>query len=193
MRIAGSGYGCGRPHPYLRVLRKNTNFVNGADLKKRWRLVLLILFVLLIVCSLVHPFGNMKKVQSDRPLLQGAQVPPEVMGVVQRSCRDCHSEQTSWPLYSYIAPMSWLVESDVSEGRSLVNMSHWDELSLDDREEKLSKIASMVRNKKMPLPQYTLIHRDAKLSDAETNLLYEWAHAERKRLKASEAPAQPAK
>ncbi len=163
-------------------------------MKKRWRLVFLILVVLLIVCSLlVHPFGNLKKVHSDRPLLQGAQAPPEVMGVVQRSCRDCHSEQTSWPLYSYIAPMSWLVESDVSEGRSLFNMSHWDELSLEDREEKLSKIASMVRNKKMPLPQYTLIHRDAKLSDAETNLIYEWAHAERNRLKASEAPAQPAK
>ena len=89
--------------------------------------------------------------------------------------------------------MSWLVESDVSEGRSLFNMSHWDELSLDDREEKLSKIATMVRNKKMPLPQYTLIHRDAKLSDAETNLIYEWAHAERKRLKETETSAQPAK
>jgi hypothetical protein len=162
-------------------------------LKKRWRTILLVLIVVVVLCSLfVHPFGNPKATHSDRALLQGAQVPPQVFSTIQRSCRDCHSEQTTWPWYSYVAPMSWLVESDVTEGRSNMNLSHWDELGLEDRQEKLSKVASMVHNKKMPLPQYTLLHRDAKLSDAEADAIYQWAKAERKRLTTADQPATPA-
>jgi len=71
-------------------------------------------------------------------------------------------------------------------------MSHWETLSSDDRQQELSRIASMVRNRKMPLSQYLLIHRDAKLSDAEVDAIYNWARAERKRLSAADNPAAPA-
>jgi cytochrome c len=165
-------------------------------LKKRWRSILLILVILLVIGSFIHPFGNVKAVRSDHPLLQGLNIPPDVSSVIRRSCADCHSEQTVWPLYSYVAPSSWLVESDVAGGRSHLNMSLWETLSSDDRQQALSKVASMVRNRKMPLSQYLLIHRDAKLSDAEVDLIYNWARAERKRLSASDdqaAPSTPAK
>lgn len=115
--------------------------------------------------------------------MSGAQIDPAVLSVMQKSCMDCHSEQTTWPWYSYVAPMSMLVESDVSEGRGHFDMSRWDEYDQDRREEILGEIASMVRNKKMPLPQYTLMHSDAKLNAAGTDLIYQWAHAERKRMK----------
>jgi len=144
----------------------------------------MILIALGVVCSFIHPFGNVKAVHSDAALLQGTQVPPQVMSTLQRSCIDCHSEQTRWPLYSYVAPMSWLVESDVSDGRKNWNMSHWSEITPDERQDKLGGIATMVHNRKMPLPQYLLIHRNAKLSDAEVDLVYKWARTERKRVTA---------
>ncbi len=161
-------------------------------MRKRWRTILLVLIVLVVICSFIHPFGRVKAVHSDAALLQGAEVPPAVMSTLQRSCIDCHSEQTKWPLYSYVVPMSWLVEGDVSEGRKNWNMSHWNEMTADERQDKLSGIATMVHNRKMPLPQYLLIHRNAKLSDADVDLLYQWARTERKRMKASDTQAAAA-
>jgi hypothetical protein len=96
---------------------------------------------------------------------------------------DCHSNRTLWPWYSYVAPISWLVERDVRRGRDQVNFSDWDRYTFKQREKLLADIASAVKNREMPLPQYTLLHRDARLSDAETDLVYGWARVERRRLK----------
>jgi len=80
--------------------------------------------------------------------------------------------------------MSWLVERDVRRGRDYINLSEWNQYTSKQREKFLADIASVIKNGEMPLPQYTLIHRDANLSDADTDPLYAWARAERRRLKA---------
>jgi hypothetical protein len=114
-----------------------------------------------------------------------AQIDAPVFQVMQRSCQNCHSERTEWPWYSHAAPMSWLIENDVQGGRSHWNMSKWEQYSIDDREHILSQIGPMVRNKQMPLPQYLFLHPEAKLSNADVDLLYQWSRTERKRLKSS--------
>lgn len=81
--------------------------------------------------------------------------------------------------------MSWLVERDVRRGRDRLNLSDWHQYTLTQQEQLLAAIASAVKNREMPLPQYTLIHRDARLSDADTDLIYGWARVERRRLRAS--------
>ena len=65
-----------------------------------------------------------------------------------------------------------------------MNFSEWDQYTFKEREKLFAEIASAVKNREMPLHQYTLMHRDAKLSDADTDLLYAWARVERRRLKA---------
>jgi hypothetical protein len=77
-----------------------------------------------------------------------------------------------------------MLEKDVHDGRDHFNMSHWDENSTEKRMEMLSKISVMLRNKQMPLPRYTWLHPEAKLSDADIRLLDGWSHAERRRLRA---------
>jgi cytochrome c len=144
-----------------------------------------------VLGSFIHPFGNVKAVRSNQPLLLGIDLPPDVSSALHRSCADCHSEQTVWPWYSYVAPVSWLVESDVAGGRGHLNMSHWEKLNSEDRQQELSRVASMVRNRKMPLSQYLLVHRDAKLSDAEVDAIYNWARAERKRLSEIDSQVGP--
>jgi hypothetical protein len=141
---------------------------------------------LLAVCSLaVHPFGSVKQSERQAVSAGGLNMPPEIATVLKRSCMDCHSNRTVWPWYSYVAPMSWMVERDVRRGRDEMNLSEWNQYNFNQQEKLLADIASAVGNHEMPLPQYTLIHRDAKLSAADTDLLYGWARVERRKLKAS--------
>jgi hypothetical protein len=138
--------------------------------------------------SMVHPFGSMKSGASPEPLLAGASVESPVMDIVSRSCQNCHSEKTAWPLYSYVAPMSWMIEKDVHDARSHMNLSRWRDYDADQRRQILSEIGSLVRNHGMPPQRYLMLHPEAQLSDADVDRLYQWTRSERKRLK-TEAPS----
>ena len=104
---------------------------------------------------------------SNPPVVQDAPWPnAESESIARESCYSCHSNETDWPFYSYVAPMSWLVRRDVERGRDELNFSRWDRDSgeADDA-------ADAVRNGEMPLSQYTLIHRGAELTDDEVTVL----------------------
>ena len=136
--------------------------------------------------SMVHPFGRVRNAVSATPLLADASVPPGVLEIVTKACQNCHSEKTEWPIYSRVAPMSWMIEKDVRDARSHMDLSRWSSYDSDHRQELLSEIGSLVRNHNMPLPRYLLLHPEARLSDSEVDHLYQWARSERKRLKGSE-------
>lgn len=145
--------------------------------------------------SLIHPWGNLRSGSSDGEILAGSGVPPEVRTILIHKCGDCHSSNTRWPLYSRVAPSSWLVERDVKDGRAHMNFSSWEQYNMDSRIDLLAKIASQLRQGKMPLKRYLLLHPDAKVSEPERKLIADWAKSERKRLVAtaesSAAKAQP--
>ncbi len=152
---------------------------------KALRITFVLAFLLVTICSVfVHPFGNVKTESSQKAALQGAHIETPVLNTLERSCRNCHSEQTVWPWYSYVAPVSWMVEKDVHDARARFNMSRWDEYSLEDRTRILAEISVMVRNHEMPLPRYTFLHPDAKLTADDIASLDQWGHAERKRVRA---------
>src|SRR5271157_4803619 len=79
-------------------------------------------------------------------LLSGARVPPEVLAMFRRSCADCHSEATHYPWYSYVFPVSWLIQDDVIGGRKHLNFSRWDQYSVIWRQRRLSEIANQVQD-----------------------------------------------
>jgi hypothetical protein len=141
--------------------------------------------VVVLASALVHPSGKVKAVKSDNPLLAGVEVDPEVFEILHRSCQNCHSEKTEWPWYSHIAPMSWLVEGDVSQARSHMNLPHWSDYTVEEQQDLLARIGSVVRSGEMPPGRYTMIHSNAKLSSAERDNVYRWAHAERRRLRSA--------
>ena len=84
--------------------------------------------------------------------------------IARTSCYSCHSNETEWPIYSYVAPMSWMVRYDVERGRDELNFSDWDPGDADDAIE-------MIEEGNMPLDRYVLIHRDARLDDTESQTL----------------------
>jgi cytochrome c len=142
------------------------------------------LFAASIVLSFVHPWGNLRSgVKANAPLLDGTVVPDEVRHVLEKKCADCHSTNTEWPLYSRLAPGSWLVEHDVHEGRNHLNMSRWQSYNLETQIDLLASIASEARSGQMPIKQYLILHPKARLSPEEQRLIYDWAKAERKHIK----------
>lgn len=132
-----------------------------------------------IASILTSPHASEK---TGAPLLEGAHVPAAVRAAIERSCRDCHSEATRFPWYSYVAPISWMIESDVKQGREHLNLSRWNQYSLIRRERCLSEIANQVEDGGMPLPAYTWIHPSAVLSPADIDAIFAWTQEERARL-----------
>ena len=100
---------------------------------------------------------------------------PQVGAILDRSCLDCHSSQTTWPWYSRVAPVSWMVSKHVKEGREMLDFSDWTKQppSADER----MLICDAVSDGEMPLPGYTIIHRKAKLSKRDVGLICGWAAA----------------
>jgi hypothetical protein len=98
---------------------------------------------------------------------------PQVGAILDRSCQDCHSNRTIWPWYSHVAPVSWIVSKHVSEGREMLDFSEWANQphSADER----MLICDAVSDGRMPLPEYTVIHRNAKLSKRDVDLICRWA------------------
>jgi len=102
------------------------------------------------------------------------QAPEEVHAILKRACFDCHSNHTTFPLYSSIAPVSWFTKMHVKEGREHMNFSTWSQYDDEKKLKYLQKIPKAIKSK-MPLPSYLLIHKEAVLSDADKKLLTDWA------------------
>ena len=99
---------------------------------------------------------------------------PETLALAQRACFDCHSNETTWPWYSNIAPVSWLVQHDVEEGRQEVNFSDWGR----GREgERPGELAESLNEGEMPMPMFLVTHPDARLTAAEKAALIQGLRA----------------
>ena len=121
------------------------------------------------------PTATMPKTSTTTGAPMADVIDPQVGAILDRSCQDCHSSHTTWPWYSRVAPMSWIVSKHVSEGREILDFSDWANQpnSADER----MLICDAVSDGRMPLPEYTVIHRNAKLSKRDVELICGWAAA----------------
>jgi hypothetical protein len=133
-----------------------------------------LLVVVLLLAQFVRPAKTNPAADPAAHLTAHTQVPSEVQKVLARSCNDCHSNQTTWPWYADVAPVSWLVVDDVNHGRKHMNFSHWAAYDAQERAKLLEEMCEEVSEGKMPLPIYTVVHQDAKVSSAEARTVCEW-------------------
>jgi len=112
--------------------------------------------------------------------------PPQIAALLHAACYDCHSDETKWPWYSRIAPVSWLVAGDVNEGRGHLNLSDWPKDS-ERAAKKLERMSEELDYKDMPPAKYSLIHADARLTDGQRKELIQWADETAAKLKAAGA------
>lgn len=128
----------------------------------RWRRILYIAGASLLVFATAIQLVPYGRDHSNPPVTQAVQWDsPRTERLVRGACFDCHSNETEWPLYSNIAPMSWLTQRDVDGGRAELNFSEW------DREQDIDDLVETVVDGDMPPFTYTLAHPAARLSEQE--------------------------
>ena len=138
-------------------------------MRKRIAVSGLVLLVALIAIQFVPVETSNPPVTGDVP------TSPAVKAVLRTACYDCHSNETQWPWYSHIAPLSWLLARHVREGRAELNFSTWNQYGTQQQVKKLKEGWQEVAEGEMPPWFYLRVHRDARLSAADRALLRQWA------------------
>jgi Haem-binding domain len=100
--------------------------------------------------------------------------PPEVVSILRRACYDCHSNETRWPWYSRVAPLSWIIVHDARRGRQELNFSDWARYYPATRRRKLAWMGRALRTETMPPRPYRLLHPGARLTPADQAVLQRW-------------------
>jgi Haem-binding domain len=128
-----------------------------------------VFIVVFAVAQFVRPVRANPAIDAGRTIQAHPGMSSELGAILDRSCRDCHSNATVWPRYAEIAPLSWLMSYAVTKGRSAVNFSEWASYSPDQQRLLLSVSCDDVRSGKMP-SIYTILQPDTRLSkqDIET-------------------------
>jgi hypothetical protein len=102
-------------------------------------------------------------------------VPQPVMAILKNSCYDCHSDNTNYPWYASVQPLSMWISHHINEGKNELNFSAFGSYSIAKQFHKLHEISEQVEEKEMPLASYTFIHTEAKLSEDQRQLLLQWS------------------
>jgi hypothetical protein len=144
----------------------------------RWAAVVFV--AVFAVIQLYRPARTNPATNPAETLAATGRLTPEVAAILDRSCRDCHSNETRWPWYTNVAPMSWGVIDHVNDGRRHLNFSKWGAYDPGDAREFLVDMCALARKGDMPMPSYTWIHREARLSDKDIATLCSWTEAERR-------------
>jgi hypothetical protein len=115
-------------------------------------------------------------VNRTNPPVQGDfRASAEVVSVLRRACYDCHSNETVWPWYSRVAPVSWVIARDVHEGRAALNFSTWNQLSAEKQAKGMKESWEEVAEGKMPTWYYVALHPEARLSANDQSVLRAWS------------------
>ena len=142
------------------------------------KIILLLLAAGMMVIQFFRPERNLGEQGGDGDLLVVQEVPGEIAGLLEESCYDCHSNHTHYPWYSRIAPFSWYLEAHIRGGKEEANFSAYGEMNTLARIALLSEICEVVESGSMPLASYTLIHREARMDEAEKEALCLWSESE---------------
>ena len=137
--------------------------------------ILLSLLIVLIVIQFIKPARNVSGQVLPADIAKIYSVPDSVQRVLKTACYDCHSNNTNYPWYANIQPMSWLLAHHVKEGKAELNFSEFGSYTIRRQRSKLKSIASQVKDGEMPIWSYTLMHKDANLSKEEKALIIDWA------------------
>jgi len=140
---------------------------------KRLSTAIVLSAVAAVGMAFIHPFGNprVEPAKGLDTLLQSANMPADAKSILIAKCADCHSDETRWPVYSRVAPGSWLMERDIVEARKQMNLSNWDQIPADTQDVLIGKIIHEVKSGDMPPLQYRALHWGARLTPAEVATL----------------------
>lgn len=139
--------------------------------------ILLGLVVIVVALQFIRPEKNLAASPPKTDLLALHPAPAEVKQMLQVGCYDCHSDHTRYPWYAEIQPLGWWLAQHVRDGKRELNLSGFGDLSAKRQAGKLEAMVDVIGRREMPLPSYTITHRDAVFTDAQIKQLTAWLDA----------------
>ncbi|MFY8024396.1 MAG: heme-binding domain-containing protein [Sediminibacterium sp.] len=146
------------------------------------KLLLALLVVLLVLQAFRPEKNNSGNKENDISSLYP--VPTNVEQILTKACNDCHSNNTVYPWYAEIQPVAWWLDDHVKDGKKHLNFNEFASYKLAKQYHKLEEVFDEVKGGEMPLESYTVVHGDAKLTEAERSVLMDWSVAVRDTMKA---------
>lgn len=143
--------------------------------KRTLRLVLFVLLLALIVIQFIPVDRSAPEPDPAQDLLALSNTPQEMQSLVRAACYDCHSYETEYPWYAYIAPASMWLQGHINEARDHLNFSTWTVYDAEEADHKLEEVAEEVGEGHMPLQSFTWLHPEARLSEEQRNAIVDWA------------------
>ncbi|NGY37733.1 heme-binding domain-containing protein [Flavobacterium sp. XN-5] len=144
-------------------------------MKKIIKKILIIGFVIFLLMQLYQPARNESYEQElTANFTKMYDVPKNVETILRTSCYDCHSNNTNYPLYSYIQPARFFMESHIKEGKKDLNFNEFGKYSKRKQENKLEAIIKQIKSDEMPLASYTLLHKNAIVTPAQKEEVINW-------------------
>jgi hypothetical protein len=143
------------------------------------RKILLIILLVFGIIQFFHPDKNADNTETAdaNDISRMMAIPLNVQEILQKSCYDCHSNNTNYPWYAEIQPVGWWLNNHIKEGKAEINFNEFSTYSIRRQYKKLEEIIEQVKKDEMPLSSYTLIHKDAVLSKEQKLLVSTWANA----------------
>ncbi|MBB1193480.1 MAG: heme-binding domain-containing protein [Flavobacterium sp.] len=144
-------------------------------MKKIIKKILIIGFVIFLLMQLYQPARNESYEQElTANFTKMYDVPKNVETILRTSCYDCHSNNTNYPLYSYIQPARFFMEEHIKDGKKDLNFNEFGKYSKRKQENKLEAIIKQIKSDEMPLASYTLLHKNAIVTPAQKEEVINW-------------------
>ena len=141
---------------------------------KRVQQILFAVLIGFIVIQFIQPAPNQSGQVLQTDLSKTYSIPNNVHTLFKNACFDCHSNNTSYPWYSNIQPIGWILAKDIENGKAKVNFSEFGSLSSRRQISKLQGVENRIKDGTMPLPEYQFMHPSARLTEEERRLLIDW-------------------
>ena len=138
------------------------------------KIIVWTVLVLLVVIQFIRPSRNNDGKTAGSAFVQMYGVPDSVNQILREACYDCHSNNTRYPWYTNIQPVGWILAGHIKRGKSKLNFSEFNSYSNRRKVSKLKEIANQIEDNEMPLSSYKLMHKKARLSTMEKNLIVSW-------------------
>lgn len=131
------------------------------------------LLIALVAIQFVKPSKNVSG-NTEKDISTLYPMPDSVKQIVTKACADCHSNKTVYPWYASIQPLGFWLDHHVDEGKREINFNEFASYRIGKQNHKLKEVIEQIKEEEMPLASYTLIHKDAKLTEAEKATLVQW-------------------
>lgn len=146
--------------------------------------ILLVLLIIFVLIQFIKPEKNINPGLQPANISTLYPVPPDVDTILVKACKDCHSNNTRYPWYNNIQPVAWWLNSHIQDGKGSFNLNEFATYRVARQYDKVKEIKKQIDEGGMPLSSYTLIHIDARLTDAEKNTIISWSEEIRKEMEA---------